>query len=262
MYRDYNGFDYTADYEFILYQNGLVVEGPYRDDRAACFGKVFNTFGGRDDEIFLGVYTIHCRKDFEEDSGNFCALDKIQILKILRYMRKEFGIKIQLSETKDKYTFTFHIQGKPIKHKFILTFSRIFFEYPYNELAVDVMKLRAKGVVDGINFSHKSFLELYHLVCMSIREGWFVHSLFTYPVVGIKAKTMHEQFELGLHCVCDVYIGSEAVKRKLNQCRREDQDWVNGFEDRVTRYSENFKTLKQLKYEKQKGVRRRARKVL
>lgn len=261
MERDYYNFSYIADYEAKLFLNDKLID-EHVDEDAACFGHVFSTFGKySDNDEFLGIYTIKSRKEFEEQSGNFCALEKYQILKILRFMRKEFDIKIRFSETGDKYIFTLHIYGKPVKHKFLLTFSRVFFEFPYTELAADVMKLRARGVVDGVNYSHKNFLELYHLVCISIKEWWTVHSLFVYPEINFKTKTMHERFKAGVHCVCEVYPGDSDLCVHLKRTDKYERlDWVKGFDSRLPRYSENFRQLKKLKYEKnKKGIRRRRR---
>ena len=73
-------------------------------------------------------------------------------------MRKTFKISVYLTETDSNYVFTFKVIGKPIKHKFVLTFSRVFFEFPYNEIAKDVLRLREIGIFNNINYSHNKEL--------------------------------------------------------------------------------------------------------
>ena len=74
-------------------------------------------------------------------------------------MRRVFDIKIKFAETEENYIIKLEVVGKPVKHKFILTFCRVFFEFPYNEIAKDVFRIREKGTVRGINYANKSFLE-------------------------------------------------------------------------------------------------------
>ena len=261
--RDYNGFSYRPDYGYELYRDGRLVEREDRVRYAACFAAVFRQFYGRNDMVFEGTYKLRCRKEFVMESGNFCALTKEEILKILRYMRRVFDMKARMVETKDNYVFTFKIIGKPVKHKFVLTFSRVFYEFPYNEWARDVFRLRAKGIVDGIDYSHKSFLELYHVITASYTGGLGNgHSLFCYPTLEISNKVLNDAFEKGLSRVHDVHKESRDAYDRMHRVGTGYRtDWDNRVDTRIMRYSENFKILRKLKTN-EKGVRRRARKVV
>ena len=261
--RDYNGFSYRPDYGYELYRDGRLVEREDRVRYAACFAAVFRQFYGRNDMVFEGTYKLRCRKEFVRESGNFCALTKEEILKILRYMRRVFDMKARMVETKDNYVFTFRIVGKPIKHKFILTFSRVFYEFPYNELARDVFRLRAKGIVDGIDYSHKSFLELYHVITASYTGGLGNgHSLFCYPTLEISNKVLNKAFEKGVARVHYVHSESRDAYDRMDRVGTGYRtDWDKRIDARIIRYSENFQILRKLKTN-EKGVRRRARKVV
>ena len=261
--RDYNGFSYRPDYGYEVRRNGRLIE---RDDKvqyAACFAAVFRLFYDKNYLEFEGTYKLKCRKNFVKDSGNFCALTKPEIHTILRYMRKAFDMKIHFTETDENYVFVFRIVGKPIKHKFILTFSRVFFEYPYNELAREVLRLRAQGTIDGINYSHKSFLELFHLITASytnsIGNG---HSIFAMPDLYVTKARMHQVFDEGAARVNHVFPGSReawnSVKTFNMNCRT---NWEEHVEVRMKKYSDNFKILRKLK-QNEKGIRRRARKAV
>jgi hypothetical protein len=260
---DYNGFGYTPDYGYKIYRNQTLLASEDYVQYAACFSRAFGIVGqqGLDTEL-KGIYTLRCRKVFRSGSGNYCCLDRPSILKILRYMRRIFNMKIHFTESEDNFIFVFTIVGKPIKHKFMLTFSRVFFEFPYNEFARDVLRLRAKGVVDGVDYTHKSFLELFHLIESTYYDGWGIgHSLFPHPNLYISLHTMKTRFEEGVRRVHDVYPGDPDLIPRIKRFKsRTGVDWEDDFEDRIQRYSDNFKILKAIKYEK--SVRRRARRAV
>lgn len=261
--RDYYGFSYRPDYGYEVRRNGRLIDRDEKVQYAACFAAVFRLFYDKNQLDFEGTYKLKCRKNFEYQSGNFCALTKPEIHKILRYMRRAFEMKIHFTETDNDYVFVFRVEGKPIKHKFILTFSRVFFEYPYNELAREVLRLRAKGTIDGINYTHKSFLELFHLVTASysnsIGNG---HSLFSYPCLDVPKSRMHEVFSKGTARVNDVFPGSRDAWEKIKfSSMGRNIDWDTPSDARIKKYSDNFKILRKLK-QNEKGIRRRARKAV
>ncbi len=262
--KDYNGFSYAPDYGYEIYQGEKLVHAKQKVVWAACFSSVFSQYFSRNQEVFESTYTLRCRKEFVYESGNFCALTKPEIQKILQYMRKTFKISVFLTETDENYVFTFKVIGKPIKHKFVLTFSRVFYEFPYNELARDVFRLRELDKFCGINVAHKSFLELFQLVTSSYSNGICNgHSLFQYPSTSLPVIRLTEAFEKGLSRVQDVYEGSEEIYEELNQSGHSRiVDWDNGFKNRIERYSDNFKIIRKHKQNDKKNIHRRARKAV
>ena len=259
---DYHGFGYKPDYGFELYKNGTLVDKMEKVEWAACFSYVFSLLSEVNSRYY-GIYTLRCHKNFLTGSGNYCALDKPNILKMMRYMRRVLDIKIHLSEDDHIYTFVFTIVGRPIKHKFVLTFSRVFFEFPYTEFAKDVFKLRDVGIVDGVDYTHKSFLEIYNIVSATYWTGWGTnHALWAYASARISTPHLRKQLQSGLRRVQDVLEGVEKVQRKLKYLGEpEDIDWETSFTRRVCKYSENFKIIKDIK-QNEKNLRRRARKAV
>lgn len=254
---DYRYFSYHPDYGYKLTDNkGRVLRDYEQVKHAVCFRYVFDDLEDVN-RIYIGSYILKCRKQFVPCSGNYCSLNKQEIKIILRYMRRIFDIKIQLTEDKENYIFKFDIQGKPIKHKFVLTFCRVFFEFPYNEAAKDVFRLRSQGVIDGVNYSRKSFLELYHLTCVSIYEGYGMgHSLFNLANLDLRSSILKEKFKNGSSYVRNVYTGYHEYQRELKMIDKTTQiDWENNFAHRIKTYSDNYNRLKQIKYEK--SIRRR-----
>lgn len=262
--RDYNGFSYRPDYGYEIYQDGKLVHKEQTVRWAACFAAVFRQYYSRNQEVFESTYTLRCRKEFAYGSGNFCVLTKPEIRRILQYMRKTFKISVSFTETAINYIFTFKIVGKPIKHKFILTFSRVFFEFPYNELARDVFRLRELDKFCGISVAHKSFLELFQLVTSSYSNGICNgHSLFRYPNASLPVAKMLEAFEAGISQVQNVYEGDPKLYAGFNISNNNRRiDWDNGFKNRIGRYSDNFKIIRKQKQNDKKNIRRRNRKAV
>lgn len=258
---NYAGFSYRPDYGFKLYRKGQLVEQRNSVQHAACFSRVFNWFDGHTYEDYKGIYTLRCRKQFKERSGNYCSLERPQILKILRYMRRVFEIQITLTEDEVNYIFDFTIEGKPIKHKFVLTFSRVFFEFPYNEMAKDVLRLQ-EIKRDDVNFNKQGFLKLYHILCCSYISFWGSnHSPFIYPCTTVSTQRLRKAFKDGKPRVQDVFKGSEALGDKFSKAKLRETalsvDWDIDFEKREKTYYKQFKILKDAK-----SVRGRAAKKL
>lgn len=262
MILDYDGFGYKPDYGYKIYDGNKLLGDSEQVYDAYCFREVFQKLQLARGAVH-GIYTLRCKKEFVIRSGNYCSLEKTQIRKILRYMRRVFEMKIYFTETKDNYVFVMDIEGKPIKHKFVLTFSRVFFEFPYNEIAKDVLRLREIGVFNNINYSHKSFLELFHTMCVTHSNAHCCgHSLFDYPCDDLSVQKLKSAFEKGMSRVQDVYEGYWQLDDEILHFRSSNRNinWDKGFEKRADKYSENFNRLRQKK--NAKGIRRRARKAL
>ena len=265
--RKYLGLHYRPDYGYELKQNDQLVSHSKKVEGAACFAKVFNFFDRKTTQDFDGTYTLKCRKKFDPRSGNFCPMSSDQVRKVLRYMQTTFKMGVGFKETNSDYVLTFKIQGKPVKHKFILTFSRVFFEYPYNEMALDIFKLRESGPINGISYKNKSFLDLYHLLHAIYYDSYGGgHALFCYALREPLLKPLRTAFEEGLPRIHDIYQRDPVVDKKIKYWKHGMGriDWETGFEERAACYAENFEIIKKLKNEnkEKKGVRRGARKAV
>lgn len=269
MVKDYRWFSYRPEYSYkIYYRQKIVGQGDILYGQAFCFRQVFEFFRRRR-AVYTGIYELKCRKKFKPQSGNYCSLDKTNIYKILRYMRNSLDVDVKFQETNDKYIFTFTIVGKPTKHKWILTFSRVFYEWPYNEMAVDVFRMRENKFIGDVDISHKSFLELYNLT-FSAFSNYFgeQQSLFEIPHIKLDSNMLKEAFDKNIS-VQNVCFNSYGYKlRKLlikdNSYSYETKDLDETFNNRMSIYSANFKIIKQFKQDekKQKSIRRRTSKVI
>ena len=259
MIRNYTYYSYRPDYGFELYEKDKLVDSDKQVKGAACFARVFGILGrGPITLEYKGIYTIKCRKKFEERSGNFCVLDKSEVLRVLRYMRDSLNVDISMEDTPDNYIFHMNIEGKPIKHKFALTFLRVFYEFPYNEFAKEAFRLRDNNLIPGLK--HMSFLKIFFIICTSFQQhDHGGHSLFSRRPRYLSIKILRQAYEEGRDRVQDVYNG-ESIKYKQIKCSWSDFhriDWEASIEDRLKIYSDNFKLLRN-----EKGIRRRVRKAV
>lgn len=259
MVRDYTYYSYRPDYGFELYKENKLVDSEKVVAGAACFSRVFRDLEkGPNTLEYKGIYTIRCRKKFEKGSGNFCALDKSEVLRILRYMKDSLNVDISMEDTPDNYIFHMNIEGKPIKHKFALTFLRVFYEFPYNEFAKEAFRLRDNDLIPGLK--HMSFLKIFFIICTSFQQhDHGGHSLFCQRPRNLSIKILRQAYEEGRDRVQQVYNG-KSIKYKQVKCGWGEfhcLDWEASVEDRLKIYSDNFKLLRN-----EKGIRRRVRKAV
>lgn len=258
MPRDYTYYSYRPDYGFELYRENKLIDSSKQVEHAACFAKVFRILeAGANNLEYTGTYTVRCRKEFVKGSGNFCVVNKSEIRRILRYMRDSLEVEISMEDTPENYVFHMKVEGKPIKHKFSLTFLRVFYEFPYNEWAKEAFRLR-----DTIpSLKHVSFLKIYYIVIMTFRtHDHGGHSLFSNRTKDLSISRLRQAYKEGRDRVQHVYTCVKNVNYDTIDCGWGDfhkLDWEEGIEDRFKIYSDNFKKLRN-----EKGIRRRVRKVV
>lgn len=271
MIRDYNYFGFHPQYSCKLYYDEkLVKTASYLSGTEPCFREVFHYFYGMS-RIYKGIYKLQCNKEFRTGSGNYCSLNKTHIMKIIRYMRNSLDVNIKLTDTPDKYIFDIEIIGRPIKHKWILTFCRVFYEWPYNEMAVDVFRIREAKTLSGIDITHKSFLELYNLTISAYKcYIGAEQSLFKNLGVDLTGKELKRKFDTNttrVQFVCD-FDKSNALYDLLEKHYSDSYrkvDLEKTFPKRLELYSKNYEIIKNFKKDEQKGkkdIRRRTSKVI
>lgn len=262
--RNYRDFWYRPDYGYILYEKeeNKLIESYKHVEGAVCFSRVFHTLDRYHTQtIFEGIYTLKCRKNFVAHSGNYCSMSRKDVRRTINVIRKNFDTKVELSETNDNYIFKFHVIGTSVKHKFILTFSRVFFEFPYNEFIKDVFRLKELGKLGDINITHTNFLTLFHLISITYRGAvGGGHTLFDCPETNITYKILLDAFKEGRDRVQAIYPGNYDYYRKVRKLDSAYFDWDINFDKRVNNYSKNFQILKKLKANEHKeNIRRRKR---
>lgn len=223
-------------------------------DRSFCYGYIFNVLNNYRATILDGTYHIKCYKTFDESKNNYCFMSKHEILLTLAYMRRTFGIKTHLKENSDSYFITLKIVGKSIKHKYILAFSRIFYEYPYNAAVKDVFRLKQLKQWNDIYLANKDFLDLYTICVYSANRGvGSNHSIFTSQQIPLPTSKIKSRLNASVHCISNV--NDNPRMDRLRIFAHDITDWDNDFTNRLPYYINNYKIIK----DAQKNLRGGAR---
>ena len=271
MIRNYSYFGFRPQYSCELYlDKALVKTISYLSGREPCFREVFRYLNCTS-SVHKGIYKLQCNKTFKDGSGNYCSLNKTNIMKIIRYMRSSLDVKIKLTDTPDKYIFDMEITGKPIKHKWVLTFCRVFYEWPYNEMAVDVFRIREAKTLGGVDITHKSFLELYNLTISA--HKYYIgqdQSLFRNLGVDLSGKELKKKLDTNtsrVQFICEFDKSDKLydLLEKQPSSLYENVDLEETFPQRLKLYSKNYEIIKKFRKDEQKskkGIRRRTSKVI
>lgn len=220
-----------------------------------CYHEIFNYL----DDNYIpsknieGVYTITCKKVYNGD--NICLLAKDQIKSVLRYMRTTFQIETKLKEDDEHYYITFKISGKKVKHKFVMSFSRVFYELPYTLYASEVFRLRKAERYQDVYYKNMNFLELYQLVTHAYGNiaGYESNKLFpeSYIALDVSVKTIQNYINRSNITIRNCFRNSQFYYRQEYQSHSIGNyyniDWDENMEERFDNYNELFKIIKNAK---------------
>lgn len=236
---DYFDLDYCTIYKAKILQSGNVIFDTSDFWRRPCFRLVYETLSASN-HIYEGTYTIQCNK---ESSGynNYCILSKKQIITLLKYLRINYKIKTRLRETQNSYFITFHIVGKPIKHKWILAWSRAFYEAPFNLFARDVFRLRELKSVNGIYFANQDFFKLYTICAYSSSVGLGRDSSLWYRTQLLMSKQdIWSKLNASTRLVWDVIDTPRVTLTAFSALRT---NWDELTSTRISVYCNNYKII-------------------
>ena len=129
--------------------------------KSACFGTVFHS---EDNGIVQkNKYTIKLYKIGDllnkMRQNNACLTDRTGIVHHLKILQSVFKFSYHLKENKDHFVLTVTLKGDLIYHKYMLSWVRYLYEYPFNVFLADAYKLRA---IPGFKF--ESIINLFNLV--------------------------------------------------------------------------------------------------
>ena len=239
----------------------------------ACFGTIFHCeINGI---VQKNKYTIKLYKigNFlnEKRQNNACLLDRTGIVHHLKILKSLFKFSYRLKEDKDHFVLNITINADLIYHKYMLSWVRYLYEYPFNVFLVDAYKLKA---IPGFKF--ESIINLFNLVSATSgiyehgtgihaigETGWF-KELLTTKEIQEKLKGLcggHTQ----VNSIFDVLNnnkkgwrpgenkidGVKSLKEEDNNLHSSDY-WSSEeeFNNRLELYKENYKILTNYKKNK------------
>lgn len=142
-----------------------------------CFGTIF--YSEDNGIVQKNKYTIKLYKigDWlnKKRQNNACLTDRAGIVHHLKILKSVFKFSYHLKENKDHFVLTMTLEGDLIYHKYMLSWVRYLYEYPFNVFLADACKLKE---IPGFKF--ESIINLFNLVGATsgiIQHGTGIHAI-------------------------------------------------------------------------------------
>lgn len=138
-------------------------EGNTRKDmrRDSCFSTIFHSEGNG--IVQKNKYTIKLYKigDWLNKKGqnNACLTDRAGIVHHLKILQSVFKFNYRLKEIRNHFILTVTLNGDLIYHKYMLSWVRYLYEYPFNVFLADAHKVK-----NTTGFKFESIINLFNLV--------------------------------------------------------------------------------------------------
>lgn len=129
--------------------------------RVACFGDIFRS--EKNGIVQKNKYTIKLYKIGDllnkEMQNNACLTDRAGVVHHLKILQSVFKFGYRLKENKNDFKLSLTLEGDLIYHKYMLTWVRYLYEYPFNVFLADAYKLK-----NIAGFKFESIINLFNLV--------------------------------------------------------------------------------------------------
>lgn len=163
------------DFLFLEYHTEYSCDGDINKelDVEACFGNIFHTGKQTLTETYNIIVYQGTSLSKNEHESNACLLDKRQIINHLNQLKYFYPFKFKISEEAewnnvyDVFILTITLVKKPLMfHKYLLTWVRYLYEYPYNVILFDAYKLKKESC-----FRFTSISNLFNLILGCFNEN-------------------------------------------------------------------------------------------
>lgn len=197
--------------------------------RGACFGTVFQN----PKHTHLNTYIIKLHKlgtTLSRDKyNNACLADKCGIRNHLRIVKSIFKFNYRIKETDNFFYIKVKLCGNIIYHKYLLTWIRYLYEYPFNIFLMEAHKLKQLP-----KYKFESIINLFNLV----------------------GATSHiDDWGCSIHAIGNIRLFKEllTIEEIKEALKRERNGYINsifpGLEDgNLCTLKEDFDTLHSLDY--------------
>lgn len=234
--------------------------------KGACFSTIFYSEGNG--IVQKNKYTIKLYKigDWlnKKRQNNACLTDRAGIVHHLKILQSVFKFSYHLKEKEDHFILTMTLEGDLIYHKYMLSWVRYLYEYPFNVFLADACKLRGNP-----EFKFESIINLFNLVGATsgiIQHGTGIHAIgetgwFKALMTTKEIQARLKELEGGHKHINDIFPvlhangGRGAPKDKLEGIETLEEDdnnlhssdyWESEeeFSKRLELYKKNYKILK------------------
>lgn len=240
-----------ADFRFLNYNTEYEVHGTINKKMGneACFSYVF---GGP--EYMSNTYKILIFRGLsraKRSKDNNCFLDKNQLHHHISIVKKLFGFTFSIEEKLNKdmesyFEVTLIMSGNKMNHKFILTWIRYSYEFPYNMYIVDVYRLKKEE-----EFKYVNPINIFNIIAGCYYTGNSGHML-TFPGNMYKVTKTNSLRNSLKKVSNDKWSRLNNVFTRVNvdlnpsNCTEDYAKWEDSFKDRTLEYIKFYKKIKKL----------------
>lgn len=240
-----------ADFKFLSYDTIYSVNGTTHKELAseACFYKVFAS------EFYLNnTYKILIYKGLNKakhNQDNNCFLSKAELYHHISLLKNICKLTFSIKEYIDEdlypyYELNLKLKNFNIVHRFVLTWIRYAYEFPFNIYILDTYKLKKDPI-----FKYVNPFNLFNLVSSSCQYGNDnhmltslnkFHKILKYNWIRTKMLKLSKK-----HCreVSEIFnnLQYKAVNAR-DLIKHSFGEWNEGFEKRKEIYIDNYNKIK------------------
>lgn len=214
----------------------LAINRPYKN--VACFQQLYYELHGKQ-TINYQIY-IYKTPQAGYKEGNTTLLTKPELYNFIKSTKNLFPFSFRIEENKDYYIVHAKLTGDRIHHKYLTTWIRYTYEYPYNICCLNIMQMRKTHMCDYINTPNlmHSYMMHHGFNCgHAIIKNWRSPELVNYE--GQKAALKNCSDLNRLHKECDI-----ARPNRFTDCYSEDRnEQLKGWEDRAVKVIKYYKQI-------------------
>ena len=249
------------NYQFMSYCTEYSSKGTdnRRMTREVCFAAVFHGWGRKPANPQVNYYQIKIHKGealVKDKLDNNCLVDINTVRKHMDIMRNFVKFNYKVMDKKGYFLVHLHLNAPNIYHRLVLTWLRYLYEFPYNFIVADMVKIRKLNT----KMNSLSSMNMFNLIGETLNVGGAGgHSIisFCWPYKFVTTAQLKETLK-DINQLCYLFPRLEDKHReeleKAPEPRRayESDFWQSedAFKERVALYEKNYKTLRKLSHGK------------
>jgi len=258
MAKEFTYRSYSTTYRYAKTCTPTKKTEYYTHEKSACFSSFFNDCGGERTIIV----EMHSGLDYllKEHQDNACLFTKNMIESHIKEAQKLFDFNFSVSRKKKLkdnywgYEVSLTINGLKIEEKYLVTWVRYLYEFPFNVVTREAYKLKELDEFKDVTIEN---LILVILNCHIVGDGWErgIHSvprpgngkLYTTEELKNKIKELGKKNEGGWRELNSIYLDTSLKNcvdfHKKHTCTGLDY-WDNSdlFEERKNVYKKVLET--------------------
>ena len=146
-----------------------------------CFGaftKQCFEFSEHDQEFCITLYKVSSDTFKHKYYNNACIFNKTEIAAHLEEIQEVCNFSYKILQYRDRYVLKIKVKAYSIYIKFILTWVRLLYKWPYNVLYMDALRVHKLK-----EFSNLNLISVFNLVCSTNSKAQFIscEESFIYP---------------------------------------------------------------------------------